>query len=150
MVRITRENLPPFIERLRGIPEDRKPDWGKMNRAQLYGHLCGVLNYCMGKTSPFPNNSTFFRGHILKFLLFSGLKDFPHSVPLPRTEDGNRVNFPEATLEELEATFEEYFIAMEDGRTNLPPHPYFGDIGVKGWATFHYRHLGHHLKQFGA
>lgn len=150
MPALTRERANEFIGLLRTIPEDKKPEWGKMNRAQLYGHLMIVLRYCMRQVPEFPDSSTLYRRLFLKPLLLNGFVDFPKSVPLPDTVEGTRPEFPEATLEEFEQALEEYFGAVQEGALDPPPHPYFGYIGVDGWSKFHVQHMKHHLRQFGA
>jgi hypothetical protein len=30
------------------------------------------------------------------------------------------------------------------------PHPFFGPLTAEEWATLMYKHLDHHLRQFGA
>ena len=32
---------------------------------------------------------------------------------------------------------------------NLNEHPFFGELNRKEWARLTYKHLDHHLKQFG-
>jgi hypothetical protein len=49
-------------------------------------------------------------------------------------------------LEESIKAFENYF--KEDvSKTSL--HPVFGELNFEEWVLLHYKHVRHHLKQFG-
>ena len=36
-----------------------------------------------------------------------------------------------------------------DPRATWPEHPVFGKMSAKAWCVFAYRHMDHHLRQFG-
>ena len=38
----------------------------------------------------------------------------------------------------------------ETRRVDWPEHPFFGPMSHQAWGRFCHRHLGHHLRQFGA
>ena len=42
-----------------------------------------------------------------------------------------------------------YFVAKGPGRCTTHPHAFFGPLTPDQWAILMYKHLDHHLRQFG-
>ena len=147
--KLTPEYAEEIIKRLEGIPEDATPAWGKMNRAQLYGHLATVMRYSMGELGRMPDKSSFKLRNVYRPLIFMGLAKIPRNIRIPG-ERARKEPPPEATLEEVTEAIRNAQAALSNGQVETPNHPFFGEIGAKGWLTFHYRHCEHHLEQFGA
>lgn len=138
------------VRRLRTIPADAKPRWGTMSRDQLFGHLIMVMRYCMGRGPELPDKSTWVSRNLIRPLILNGLVPIPKNVRLPRPKSAPAPAEPAGDLETLHAVLEEYLSAVETGQLHPPPHFFFGDLGVDGWAKMHVHHFEHHLKQFGA
>jgi hypothetical protein len=139
------------IKRAETIPTDKKPEWGNMNRNQMFGHLYDVFEYCMGRAGEMPDKSSFKTRYIFRPLVFSGIVKIPKNVRVPRPKDSDREMFKrEVELDELRAKMDEYLACCQAGDLDPPRHPFFGDLGIDGWAKFHVRHMDHHLRQFGA
>lgn len=138
-----------FAEKLARIPEDQKPLWGKMNRAQLYGHLEMVLRYTMGEGQPLPYRGKWIYRHVFRHLVVNGILEFPHNVRLPRPKGEKEPVPPVATLEDLKQTLNAYVSAAEGGTLPARQHPFFGELSGRAWQKFHVGHFKHHLKQFG-
>lgn len=147
--KLTPEYGEEVIRRLEAIPEDATPQWGKMNRAQLYGHLATVMRYSMGELGRMPDRSSFLRKHFFRPMIFLGLAKIPRNIRIPG-ERARKEPPPEATLEEVAEAIRSAQAALSNGAVDTPNHPFFGEIGPKGWLTFHYRHCEHHLAQFQA
>jgi hypothetical protein len=137
------------MSRLKLIPPDAKPAWGKMNRDQLYGHLIMVMRRCMGRGPDVPDKSTWLTRNVLGPLIINGFVKIPKNVRIPRPKGQTAPIEHSGDLETLHAVFEEYLSAVETGKLDPPHHPFFGRIGVDGWSKFHVQHIGHHLRQFG-
>ena len=146
--KLTPEYAAEVIKRLELVPEDATPKWGKMNRAQLYGHLATVMRYSCGELGKMPDKSTFLRRNFFRPAIFHGFAKIPHNIRVPG-ERARKEPAPEATLEELADIIRATEAALKAGNVDSPNHPFFGYIGCKGWLTFHYRHCEHHLEQFG-
>jgi hypothetical protein len=135
---------------LASIPEDARPRWGKMNRAQLYGHLHMALRYSMGEGPKMPYRGNFVSRHIFRRLILAGLVEIPHNVRLPRPEGMKEMPPPpEATFEQVSETLREFLRRLEAGTLPVALHPFFGPMSGREWGKFHCAHLKHHCKQFG-
>ena len=134
-----------LVARLGKLRPDAKPAWGAMSAPEMLGHLMLALRYSMGKGPKLPFVGNWATKRLLAPLILHGVLPIPKNVKLPRMESP----LPQADLETLHMTLEEYLSRVHTGDLEPPHHPMFGDIGVDGWAKMHVRHFEHHLKQFG-
>ncbi|MBI1317702.1 MAG: DUF1569 domain-containing protein [Candidatus Hydrogenedens sp.] len=138
------------IAGLESLPEDVKPLWGKMNRAQLYGHLNVTLLYCMGKGPDMPFKGNWKSRMLFRPLILSGMVSIPKGVKLPAPKGMKTPPPPpEATMEELAGTIRAFVAASKTGDLQRRMHPFFGELSGPEWQQFHAAHFKHHLKQFG-
>ena len=49
----------------------------------------------------------------------------------------------------LEKSFNSFIAHYSSEPEDLSPHGYFGMLNYEEWIYFHYKHLEHHLMQFG-
>ena len=152
MARLTKETLPQVLARLERIQPGTQPRWGKMNVAQLFGHLTQVVGYTMQTDIQFPFKGNWKTRWIFRPLILSGAVKIPKNVRLPKPPGADeRPPPPEGTLDDLREVLGNYVASQESG--GLPAavrHPFFGDFSPKDWSRFHWRHLDHHCRQFGA
>ena len=141
--------LEETMTRIANIPAEKKPVWGSMNRDQMIGHLTAVFHYTLGLGPEMPDMSTWFSRNVLRHLLLSGVVRIPKNVRAPRPTGAPSGPPPEGDATILLSTMEEYLARAQAGDLDPPPHPFFCDLGVDGWARFHCRHVDHHLRQFG-
>jgi len=133
------------VERLRRLKPDTRPAWGRMTPAQMIEHLANATRYSMGRLGDLPDKSNWLLRHVMYPLLAYGIIRMPRNVvgpDYPKRSQGN-------DLETLHAVLEEYLALVQAGELEPKPHPAFGRIGIDGWATIHYLHFEHHMRQFG-
>lgn len=136
-----------LMDRLAAIAPDARPGWGSMTPPQLLAHLTGSVRFTLGKERRVRTRDTWFLRNVVAPLVLHGVLPVPRNRTAPFADPQRG---PGADLETLHAVLEEYLHAVESGDIDCPPHPYFGDIGIDGWARFHVVHFEHHLRQFGA
>ena len=147
--RLNAETATEILDRLRAIPEDRAPKWGKFTLLQMFGHLNSTIQYTLGNTPLLPFVGNFKTQYIFAPLILNGIRAFPHDVRLPRAEGRDEILKKESDVDEIAASIEAFLERAEKPRFHPPHHPFFGNIGAVGWSKFHYGHMDHHLKQFG-
>jgi len=138
------------IERLERIPEDATPAWGKMNRAQLYGHLNTVIRYCLPDAAvEMEFRGNFKSKYIFKPLILNGLVAFPKNIKLPRPKGMKTMPPPpEATLDEVREAMKLFADGVAANTLPTKMHPFFGPLTCSQWGKFHVGHTKHHLLQF--
>jgi len=136
--------------RLGGLPDDVTPNWGSMNRGQLFGHLNNVIQYTLGELPEMPFRGNFKTRHFFRHIIMFGLKEIPHNIRVPKIKGVSKESmFPELPLETLEASMALYLEKVAEGGLPSRTHPYFGVLSAPQWQRFHRIHFTHHLKQFG-
>jgi hypothetical protein len=125
--------------------------WGNMTVAQTVAHCTSGLEMAMGvikpKRAPFPGNVL---GLLIKPMVFGNDKPIRRNSP----------SSPELFSTDLTSRdFERergHLIAAIDRFTNegaaccsRHAHPFFGPLKPQQWAILMYKHIDHHLRQFG-
>jgi oxepin-CoA hydrolase/3-oxo-5,6-dehydrosuberyl-CoA semialdehyde dehydrogenase len=150
MPRLDQDFAKRAIDSVGSIAPDAKPLWGKMNRAQLYGHLHLAVGYSLGHGPDMPFKGNWKSKMIFRPLILSGLVSIPKGVKLPAPKGMKTPPPPaEATLEEMTATINAFVAAAKSGSVSRRMHPFFGELSGPEWQQFHAAHFKHHMKQFG-
>ena len=121
--------------------------WGKMNIEQMMAHCSAALDMASGR---FAAKRTLL-GRIVGPRVRHVLTDdspFPRNSPTAKELKAAYSDFTHER-ERLKQCVRQFHDGGEAGCTKHP-HPFFGDITPLEWSTGMYKHLDHHLKQFGA
>ncbi|MCE9593864.1 MAG: DUF1569 domain-containing protein [Planctomycetes bacterium] len=136
-----------MLARVARLTASTKPAWGKLNVAQMCAHCQAPLNVALGELR-------LKRGLI--GILFGGLAKKKLLSPEPwkpglPTAPEFRVVDPRDFAREHRALTELVRRFGEGGPSKLTqePHPFFGPLTVEQWSELQWRHLDHHLRQFG-
>ena len=136
-----------LVTRIRTLRPGAKPQWGKMDVAQMLAHCQTPLRVATGEL---PLKRSLFG------ILFGGLakrsltKPEPFKRGLPTApefvvKDARDFATEQAKLLELVQRF------GQRGPDVLArgPHPFFGPLTTEEWDLLQWKHLDHHLRQFG-
>ena len=135
--------------RLRKLDPKSERHWGKMTAAQMLAHCSVSMQWAVGEVvpekGPLPVRMM---GRLVKPLVF-------------RNDDPLRKNSPTAKSlvmsderdlgkerERLSGLIDKFVAGGASGCTNNP-HSFFGKMTPDEWAILMYKHLDHHLRQFG-
>ncbi len=135
-------------ERMARLSPDSKRQWGRMNPAQALAHCTAGLELALGDRRP----PRMLIGRIIGSMVKS--KAFREEEPMRRnspTVKGLVVDDErnlEAERERLSKIIDRFVAAGLNGCTTHP-HSFFGRLTPDEWAMWMYKHLDHHLKQFG-
>jgi hypothetical protein len=135
------------IRRLEALSPQAQPRWGRLTAAKMICHVADALRMAHGDLATRPPRSSAFIRSLLKPL-------FLYVLPMPR-------NLP--TARELQSTAPTVFERDRQACADLvrrfsstpdsgkgPCHPFFGVLSWPEWGALQWRHLDHHLRQFGA
>ncbi len=136
-----------IIDRLHKLSPTAAAQWGKMNVAQMLAHCKEAFKVPLSEKE-MPGS---FLGKLIGGLIKSKLyNDSPWKKNLPTAPNfiikGER-NFHDEKQELLDLV-NKFYTAGPPGIGKFP-HPFFGKFTSEQWGMSMYKHLDHHLRQFG-
>lgn len=141
-------DIEELITRINKITADTKPHWGKMNAAQLMAHCTAPLKMAHGEIPSKRNLMSLLFGKMFKKKYIIGNTVFPKNLPTdPHFLVPNPMQF-EMERKKLIEKLQEFSAKGPNGITNKV-HSFFGPMIAEEWDILQYKHLDHHLKQFG-
>lgn len=133
-----------LINRINTLTPQSQAIWGKMNVAQMLAHCQAPLGVATGKHKLKKNFLLSLIGPLFKKQLFN---DTPFKKNLP-TDKSFIIANPQAFEKEKEALINmiNYF---SPATMSGEQHPFFGKLTNDEWSRGTWKHLDHHLQQFG-
>ena len=135
-----------ILSRVARLTPESKPTWGRMNVGQMVAHCADQLRMTLGELSAAPKPTGALRRFPLKQLVVYVLP-WPKGVPTAPELFSTPPAQWEADLQELRTLIDRTAEHGPDG--DWPEHPAFGRMSGRAWGVLAYRHLDHHLRQFG-
>lgn len=136
-----------LLERLSKLTSDSQRQWGKMSPAQMMEHTARALEMATGRK---PMKQAFI-GKAIGWIFkgkFLGEEPFPQNSPTGPTliiKDEPDLVSTRARLSELITEFHTLGMSGTDGNI----HGFFGRLSGKQWGETQFKHVDHHLRQFG-
>jgi len=121
--------------------------WGKMDVAQMMAHCGAAIDMANGDL----NLPRIFIGRVLGPLVrpqFTNDKPFSKNGPTDKKLKISDARDFGREQEQLKQRIRKFHQGGEAHCTQHP-HPFFGALTAREWATGMYKHLDHHLRQFG-
>jgi uncharacterized protein DUF1569 len=132
-------------ERVQRLTTTQKARWGKMTPLQMVAHLSDSLRMASGELEVVPKKVPLRFAPLKQLVLY--LLPIPKGLPSSAELIGRK---PGDWSTEIAALREELNGLVERGAEALAPrHPAFGKLSAKQWGVLIYRHMDHHLRQFG-
>ncbi len=142
-----KEAYDEILRRINSLTPQSQRGWGKMEVAQMLAHCKEAFKVPLSdKKMP-----RIFMGLMLAWMMKSKMyNESPWKKNLPTApsfliKDQREFDLEKGELTELISKF------YTAGRGNVGkfPHPFFGKFTQEQWGKSMYKHLDHHLKQFG-
>ena len=135
-----------IIARLQKIDTATQPLWGKMDAAQILAHCQAPFQVFFGERKMKRAVMGILFGRVAKKKLFAD-KPWPRGLPTAREFTISDKRDLAQEKQKLEHWIKRF---SEEGFTiTQTMHPFFGKMSSQEWAVFAYKHLDHHLCQFG-
>jgi len=136
-----------IVKRMQSLTVSSAARWGRMNVVEMLQHLRLAGQMALGELPVASKSKRVFQVFPLKhFILY--VAPFPKGAPTA-TE-----LYPKAaeSFEEERALILDQLdrIATGPREGTGPSHPLFGPLTWREWGVATYKHIDHHLKQFGA
>lgn len=132
--------------RIESLQPGSEKRWGVMSPAQMLAHCSAWMEMAAGLDTP-PRN---FLGRIVGKIAKKSILEKPVQKNMPTDKslivEGER-DF--ATERQRLLSWVDRFSAQGPAGCTTHPHSFFGYRTPLEWATMGYKHLDHHLSQFG-
>jgi hypothetical protein len=136
-----------LLQRIDHLTVNSKAIWGKMNVAQMMAHCQQPIRVAFGLSESGRTLIGRLFGNIVKKQLLSD-RPWRKSLPTDKTfviADSRDFEKEKENLKKLVRKFS----TDGPGALSKRPHPFFGKMSEEEWGRMSWKHLDHHLQQFG-
>lgn len=135
-----------IISRIQKLEPTSQAQWGKMNVAQMMAHCCAPLESYFSESKTKKSFIGVLFGKVVFRQLISD-KPWKRSLPTARNYRITDTRNFEDERNKLVSIVNRF--SSEGYTITSFTHPFFGKLSSQEYALFNYRHLDHHLQQFG-
>lgn len=142
---LQQDGVEAMAARVMALGPENQPQWGKMTCAQMLAHCQKPYQVAFGELE-------LKRGWIGR--LFGGMakKKFVHTdAPFNRNSptDPRFLQSGAADVAQEQEALVKLVRRFGAGETVITMHPFFGELSHHEWDRLMWKHLDHHLRQFG-
>ena len=136
-----------IISRINELKPDTMPLWGKMNVSQMLSHCQAPMDVAFGNISLKANPIIALIGRMMKKKIINA-KEFKKNSP---TAPAFIRNYPCEFEQSKSDLIDKISRLASDGLSAIKTdkHPFFGKMTHDDWDKLMWKHMDHHLRQFG-
>ncbi|NDI99195.1 DUF1569 domain-containing protein [Flavobacterium sp. LaA7.5] len=136
-----------LVTRIEKLTPITLSEWGKMTVSQMMEHCQQPIKVAYGTLNLKSNWMSFLFGKMMKKKLLES-KPFAHNMPTVKQFKIEHEPDFETAKKELIALVTTF---ATEGHASIKSvkHPFFGEMTMEEWDALQWKHLDHHLKQFG-
>ena len=135
-----------LLDRLGRLSPEARARWGTMTAPQMLAHLVDwMLMMAEGRLKTAPNLRPLRYAPIKQLAIY--WPPFPKGVPTAPELVGRPPLDWEIEQDAVRQHVESF--AQLRSKSDWPDHPVFGKLTPQAWGVLGYRHMDHHLRQFG-
>lgn len=140
-----------LVDRVRRLRADAPRRWGRMTAPQAVCHLADAFRIVLGeRPTPF-RADTLFNRTVGRLFALTLPVPWPRGVPTSPDADQEKGGTPPGAFDDDVADLLGCMDRFRStGGRGLDPHLALGDLTPGEWGRWGYRHVDHHLRQFGA
>lgn len=146
---LNQESAPNILDRLNHLSAESAPSFGKMNASEMMKHCRIAMQAALGRVEVKAN--FIFKILFARWIRSKITNDEFYKPGNPTAKEfvtfDKGLSF-EKERKELIETIED-FIKMSDSDLENTNHGLFGKMAAWEWRKSQWKHLDHHLKQFG-
>jgi hypothetical protein len=142
------ERVDEIKGRLRQLRPDSSREWGTMSPAQMLAHCSAGIEMAAGEIRPPRALIGRVIGRAVKRVAFREGEPFRRNSPTSKELLITAAVDFETERKRLSGLIDRFAATGPSGCTDHP-HAFFGPLLPDEWAILMYKHLDHHLRQFG-
>jgi hypothetical protein len=139
-----------ILARLQLVGPESGRRWGRMTAPQMICHLADSFRGVMGERT-LSKAPSFLPRKFVKWVALDLPIQWPHGTKTMPEVDQEAGGTPPkefaSDVEELKVLMQRFSASERDFKWS--PHPFFGSMTEGEWMRWGYRHMDHHLRQFG-
>ena len=135
-----------LLERVMRVQTGTKPRWGQFTAVKMLRHIAAGLEIALGEVQCAPKKGPL-SNRFVRWIVI----DVPIPWPKGAPTAPELLALPTAGVEEEQARFRaklEKVAALGEG-ADFHAHPAFGKMSGAQWGRLMWRHVDHHMRQFG-
>lgn len=140
-------HLDVLLDRLARLRPDSQRRWGRMTPHQAVCHLSDAMRVTLGDRTPQRHPIGLVRRAVAAVAFTLPLR-WPHGVRTARELDQQREGTPPVDFERDRAELAALVRRIASADT-LADHPFWGPMSPAMTGRYTWRHMDHHLRQFG-
>lgn len=133
-----------LLQRLRQVQPAAQPRWGQLTAPKMVCHLADSLRVGLGDV-PIRRLDTLPSRTLVKWLVVYS----PIQPPRGKIQTAPEMMATAPTSWEQDMAQVEALVARLAATPSRAVHPSFGPLSHDGWGRLTWKHLDHHLRQFG-
>jgi hypothetical protein len=147
--KLDNQSTSELMQRFENLQADTSPLWGKMNPTQMLAHCTAALKMAFGEI-PAKVRFSPWKASVAR-LLFIEWFPFPKDSPTAPEMDPNKKLKPTGSFLEEKEVLMHHLSRMNNTKSDyvFGMHPLFRQMDREQWGKLVYKHLDHHLRQFG-
>ncbi len=135
--------------RLYKLEPHSERQWGRMNAAQMLAHCSLAMQWAVGEVAPEKGPLPLrMIGRLIKPLVFRNEDPLRKNAPTAKSLVVTDQRELDLERDRLSGLIDRFTAGGAAGCTKHP-HSFFGNLTPEEWAILVYKHLDHHLRQFG-
>lgn len=136
-----------LCQRIESISLESQPLWGKMNAAQMLSHCQAPIDVAYGELQLKSNFIFLILGKLYKKKILNAPRFQKNALTEPSFVRTGDYDFEKTKAELLSKV--RRFATEGTASIKIEKHPFFGKMTYNEWDNLQWKHLNHHLEQFG-
>jgi hypothetical protein len=141
--------LDTFERRLEALTPDTARRWGTLTAHEMICHLSDSFRGMLGDRSTSAAPASAGQRQLMRFIALHTPLPWPKGIPTRPEVDPRRQGTKPAAFAADVADLRVLMRRFVAPGAVYASHPMFGALSRREWMLWGYRHLDHHLKQFG-
>jgi hypothetical protein len=146
---VSSSDVDELIARLDRLSPDTPRRWGTMTPHEMLCHLADSFRAMTGEREISRVPASGFRRRVMRFVALQLPLPWPKGIPTMPEVDPKRKGTPPAVFETDRQALLALLRRFLSEEARYTEHPTFGPMPRREWLIWGYRHMDHHLRQFG-
>jgi hypothetical protein len=143
------QTVESLVQRVHQLGPDTKPQWGSMTATEMLLHCNKIHQQLLSPSTTQKKKKTSLKQYAVRWVVLYIMPHFPKGAQAPK-QMHTKGTITNADFEAQKQQFIEIVRRFPEHTAPIAHrHPYFGNLNTKQWGRAGWKHVDHHLRQFG-